>query len=148
VAVLSVEVLSDSDEDTEGGRVSLAWAGEREDWGLVSWDALLLLLAQAKTLPDPEQPASWVCPKCGREGLASELKGFSKSARRWCSPCCSAFVEATSVADEERREWIEQARYQHQNDECRIDDDAKISDAPPDGVWVQAWLWMNRVEEE
>ena len=37
---------------------------------------------------------------------------------------------------------IEAARNLYANDECEIDDDACISDARPEGLWVSAWVWV------
>ena len=41
------------------------------------------------------------------------------------------------------QEQIQIARDIYQNEDCEIDDDAVISDAMPEGVWVQAWVWIS-----
>ena len=40
---------------------------------------------------------------------------------------------------------IETARNEYQSDDINIDDDALTSRAP-DGVWVQAWVWVSNEE--
>ena len=39
---------------------------------------------------------------------------------------------------------IKRARELYEHDECEIDDDARLSPAPPEGTWVQAWVWVPR----
>jgi hypothetical protein len=49
-------------------------------------------------------------------------------------------------------EWyIEQAREKYanpSNDDVEVDDDAVISHGNDDGVWVQAWVWVDNPELE
>ena len=35
------------------------------------------------------------------------------------------------------------ARRLYQKEDCNIDDGACVSDALPEGIWVQAWLWLD-----
>jgi len=44
-------------------------------------------------------------------------------------------------------EQISEARAIYQSDDVKIDDDAIISDALPEGVWVQAWVWLEGEDE-
>ena len=47
----------------------------------------------------------------------------------------------------EALQWIAAAKEQYANDDCEIDDDARLLETG-NGVWVQAWVWLAYDEEE
>ncbi len=47
-----------------------------------------------------------------------------------------------------RIQAIDDARSQYADDECEIDDDAKVSVDDEGGVWVQSWVYLDPPEPE
>lgn len=44
---------------------------------------------------------------------------------------------------------IARARDEYQDENCEIDDDARVSEAlDKSGVWVQAWVWLQKPEKQ
>jgi len=43
-----------------------------------------------------------------------------------------------------RKQYIARAREIHQDDDCEIDDNARLSkpEGGDEGAWVQAWVWV------
>lgn len=45
-------------------------------------------------------------------------------------------------------EMVRLARKLYGTDDVEIDEDAKVSDAMPEGLWIQAWVWLSAEEME
>lgn len=61
----------------------------------------------------------------------------------------SSFPDTPLTPEEEayRQAMIARAREEYANDDVEIDDDARLSEAD-EGCWVQAWVWLDKTDDE